>query len=163
MVPLSEYPGHSYEPECEYVEGVFRDRKAGEIPHGDAMSRISVEARIRGFWSGVAVRTHVTPTRIRVPDVTIVGGGKPAGRFISAPSEIALEILSPHNRAPDIQDKMEDYLAFGVSCVWVVDPETRRAWWYTSSGARERRDGFLRNPAGDLAIPLTTIFKDGCR
>ncbi|MDQ2949851.1 MAG: Uma2 family endonuclease [Acidobacteriota bacterium] len=91
--------------------------------------------------------------------MTIVRGGKPAGRVITAPPEVAVEVLSPDDRACDIQDKIDDYLAFGVPCVWVIRPETHRAWIHTNEGARDAKD-FLRNPAGDIAVPLSAIFAD---
>ena len=47
-----------------------------------------------------------------------------------------------------------------MACVWVINPETRRAWILTSDGSREAKDGVLRNPAGDLEIPLAAIFAD---
>ena len=71
-----------------------------------------------------------------------------------------MEILSPDDRAADVQDKIDDYLAFGVPCVWVVNPETRRAWIHTNDRSREVKDGVLRNPAGDIAVPLSVIFTD---
>jgi Uma2 family endonuclease len=33
--------------------------------------------------------------------------------------------------------KIDDYLAFGVRYIWVIDPRERRAWIYTSEGKRE--------------------------
>ena len=162
LVPLSEYLGHTYDPDCEYIDGMVQERNVGEIGHSEAQTAVTVYARtqIHGFWSGVEVRVQVRADRYRIPDVTIVRGGKPAGRVITAPPEVAVEVLSPDDRAADIQDKIDDYLAFGVPCVWVIRPETRRAWIHTNDGSREPKDGFLRNPAGDIAVPLSAIFTD---
>jgi Uma2 family endonuclease len=44
--------------------------------------------------------------------------------FWGAP-DLAVEITSPSNRAPDVQEKVTDYLDAGVRLVWVVDPHTR--------------------------------------
>ncbi len=162
LVPLSEYLGHTYDPDCEYIDGMVQERNVGEIGHSDAQSALNafIRTQIHGFWSGVEVRVQIRADRYRIPDVTIVRGGKPAGRVITAPPEVAVEILSPDDRAADIQDKIDDYLAFGVPCVWVIRPETRRAWIHTNDGAREPKDGFLRNPAGDITVPLSAIFTD---
>ena len=158
MLPLAEYLSNSYHPDCEYIDGVLKDRMTGEIDHSDAQSRLLAATRISGFWSGAAVRVHVRSERVRVPDVTIVKGGMPSGRIITAPPEVVVEVLSPEDRAADILDKIADYLAFGIPCVWVIRPETRQAWIHTSEGAREVKDGVLRNPAGDVVIPLAAIF-----
>ena len=162
LVPLSEYLGHSYDPDCEYIDGILLERNVGEISHSDAQGRTCfvVRTQYRGFWVGVAVRVQVRAERFRIPDVTIVRGGKPSGRVITAPPEVAVEVLSPDDRASDIQDKIDDYLAFGVPCVWVINPETRGAWIHTAEGSREAKDGVLRNPAGDIEVPLSAIFAD---
>ena len=162
LVPLSEYLGTTYHPDCDYVEGILKERNVGEISHGEAQTALGayVRYKIRGFWTVVEVRVQIKPDRFRIPDVTIVRGGKPSGRIITAPPEVAVEVLSPDDRAADIQEKIDDYLAFGVPCVWVINPETRRAWIHTNAGSRESKDGALRNPAGDIEVPLSAIFTD---
>ena len=57
--------------------------------------------------------------------------------------------------------KIEDYLKFGVSYVWVVDPQTHKAWTYTSDLIREVRDGILRteNPASRYLSAKYSIAK----
>jgi Uma2 family endonuclease len=57
-----------------------------------------------------------------------------------------------------MQERIDDYLNFGVSFVWVIDPQNRRGWIYTLDGAREARDGFLRTANPDLAVPLAELF-----
>ena len=160
LIPLSEYLGQTYHPDCDYVDGVLEERNVGEINHSDAQGRtyLFVLTQIPGFWAGVEVRVQVKPDRFRIPDVTIVRGGKPPGRIIISPPEVAVEVLSPEDRAASIQERIDDYLAFGVPCVWVINPETRRAWVHTAAGSHEAKDGVLRNLAGDLTVPLTTIF-----
>ena len=162
LVPLSQYLSQIYHPDCDYVEGVLEERNVGEISHSEAQTALTVYARTQaqGFWSGVEVRVQVKMDRFRIPDVTIVRGAKPSGRIIIVPPEVTVEVLSPDDRAAAIQVRIDDYLAFGVPCVWVIDPETRRAWMHTNEGSREAKDGVLRNPAGDLAIPLAAIFTE---
>jgi len=52
------------------------------------------------------------------------------------------------------QAKIDDCFKFGVPYVWVIDPETRRAWSYTKSGGTEILDGILRTENPSLEIPL---------
>ena len=89
-----------------------------------------------------------------------MGGAKPSGRIIMTPPEVSVEVLSPEDRVAGTQERIDDYLTFGVACVWVINPKTRRAWVYTNDGSREAKDGVLRNPAGDLTIPLSAIFAE---
>ena len=167
LVPLSDYLARTMDPDCEYVEGRLVERNVGEISHGDAQGRTYayILSNARGFWAGVEIRVQVRPDRYRVPDVVVVRGGRPAGRIISSPPEtsppeVAVEVLSPEDRATDVQDKIYDYLQFGIASVWLIDPERQRAWIHTKEGAREASDQVLRNPAGDLEVPLSAVFPD---
>jgi Uma2 family endonuclease len=65
---------------------------------------------------------------------------------------------SPDDRAIDLQEKIDDYLAFGIPVVWLIDPERQRAWIHTKEGSHEPSDRILRNPANDLQVPLTAVF-----
>ena len=73
LIPLSEYLGHTYDPDREYLEGMLQERNVGEINHGEAQSALIVFIRtqLRGFWAVVEVRVQVKPNRFRIPDVSI--------------------------------------------------------------------------------------------
>jgi len=161
-IPVSDYLAHTTHPDCDYVDGHLVERNAGEISHSDAQGRTCafVIFNVRGFWAGVEVRTQVRAERFRIPDVVIVRGSRPAGRIITSPPEVAVEVLSPDDRAADVQDRIDDYLQFGIPAVWLIDPERQRAWIHTKEGAREALDRVLRNPAGDLEVPLSALFPD---
>ena len=45
------------------------------------------------------------------------------GFFPEAP-DLAVEVLSPGDRASEVAAKVQDWLAAGCQMVWVVDPET---------------------------------------
>ena len=162
LVPISDYLGRTTDPDCEYVDGRLVERNVGEISHGDAQGRTYafVLFSAPGFWAGVEIRVQVRPDRYRVPDVVVVRGGRPPGRVITSPPEVAVEVLSPEDRASDVQDKIDDYLRFGIPAVWVIDPERQRAWMHTKEGAREAMDRVLRNVAGDLEVPLSAVFPE---
>jgi|SRR5271165_1695332 len=162
QVPLSDYLGRTTDPDCEYLEGRLVERNVGEISHGDAQGRTYayILFNARGFWTGVEIRVQIRPDRYRVPDVVVVRGGRPSGRIITSLPEVAVavEVLSPEDRAADVQDKIDDYLQFGIPAVWLIDPERQRAWIHSKDGAREASDRVLRNAAGDLEVPLSAVF-----
>ena len=58
-----------------------------------------------------------------------------------------------------MQQKIDDCLMFGVRYVWVVDPQTRKAWIHISEGGREVRDGMLRTQDPELLVPLDAVFE----
>lgn len=104
------------------------------------------------------VRVQVAATRFRVPDVTIIRGGKPRGRIITTPPIAVVEVLSPDDRASEVQERIDDYLNFGIPAVWVLHPSTHRGFLYTADGMREARDGILRSVDGALQVPISAIF-----
>ncbi len=52
--------------------------------------------------------------------------------YSKVPPEIAIEVLSPSNESDEIQEKIQEYLAFGVNVVWVVDPLQKSVTVYRS-------------------------------
>ena len=160
LVSIEEYLSTNYDPDCDYVDGELLERNVGEMDHGDAQSCFLVYVRTHcpGYWAVVEVRAQVRANRFLVPDVTIVRGGKTRGRMFTEPPEVAVEVLSPEDRVSALQQRIDDYLAFGIPAVWVVDPETRRGFIHTADGVREAKDGVLRSADGALAVPLAAIF-----
>ena len=160
MVLLTEYLRRTYHPDREFVEGVLLERNAGELDHAETQGNIYFFVRMNCplFWAVPEARVQVRPDRFRIPDVAIMRGARPEGRMIVSPLEVAVEVLSPDDRTPAIEAKIAEYLAFGMSCVWVINPESRRAFIHTAEGSHEAKDGILCNPAGDLSVPLTAIF-----
>jgi Uma2 family endonuclease len=57
----------------------------------------------------------------------------------------------------EMQERIDDYLNFGVHYVWVIHPRTRRAFVYTSDGVREVKDGVLRTENPDISIDLSAL------
>jgi Uma2 family endonuclease len=68
------------------------------------------------------------PDTVRAPDVGFVAKDRlpaeePTGFFAGAPN-LAVEVLSPHDRAGEVMRKVQEWLAHGCHEVWVADPET---------------------------------------
>ncbi len=80
--------------------------------------------------------------------------------FQGAPA-LAIEILSPSNRASVMDDKVQAYLAAGAAAVWVANPPRQRVTVYSRG-----RFEIIEMPDGSLAcehlpglqIPLASIF-----
>lgn len=76
------------------------------------------------------------PPTVRGPDVAFYTSERapdpvPAG-FLEIAPDLAVEVLSPSNRAGEIQEKVAEYLDAGTRMVWVVDPASRTATVYRS-------------------------------
>ena len=162
LVSVEEYLHTSYRPDCDYVDGEVVERNLGELDHSDLQGEIITYFRTRLRKSRVFAypeqRVQVSPTRYRIPDVCVVAGEKPAEQVFRTPPFIAIEILSKDDRVSNMQERIDDYLKFGVRYVWLIDPRTRRAWIYTSDGAHESKDGILRTEDPAIDLPLPEIF-----
>jgi Uma2 family endonuclease len=53
-------------------------------------------------------------------------------RFWHRAPDLAVEIVSPSDKASDVQERVLDYLDSGARIVWVVDPGTRSVTVYRS-------------------------------
>jgi Uma2 family endonuclease len=161
-VPVDEYLHNTYHPDCDYVDGAIVERNVGEIPHAKAQRRVLIYFYQRERqWNNFALqecRVQVSPTRYRVPDVCVMLGPEPDGNILTEPPFLCIEVLSPEDRLSRMQEKIDDYLRFGVRFVWLIDPYERRAWIYTKDGIREVRDGLLRTADPEWIVPVAEIF-----
>ena len=140
--------------------------------HGEIVLRLA--ARLLGF---VAERKlgHVFdgqtgfrfPDRnLRSPDVSFVATdrlpeGVPTG-FVHVAPDLAVEVLSPSDRAADLAHKVAEYLAVGVRLVWVIDLEKGTAVLYRPGTPPRtvRQDGVLdgEDVLPGFACPLTALL-----
>jgi len=108
------------------------------------------------------------PHTVRVPDVSFVRAerlppdGVRAGLFKFAP-DLAIEVLSPSERASEVEEKLRDYISAGTAQVWVADP-VRRTIMTVSGDAPvrwlaegETLDGGTVIPG--FACPVTAVFE----
>ncbi len=75
------------------------------------------------------------PDTVRAPDVAVVARARylrleDESRPIPGAPELAIEVLSPGDRASAVQAKVADFLAAGCSLVWIVDPDAQQVRVY---------------------------------
>ena len=162
LMSVNDYLSTSFRPDCEFVDGVIVERNLGEKDHSTLQMAISACLFNRRKEWDIHVfpeqRVQVKPSRFRVPDVCVVAGAEPPEQILTQPPFLCIEILSKDDRMSEMQERIDDYLAFGVRYVWVVDPLARRAWVYTTVGSVEARDSVLRTENPAIAVPLDEIF-----
>lgn len=90
-----------------------------------------------------------------------VRGGLPQGFFPGAP-DLAVEVLSPEDRASEVLAKVEDWLIAGCRAVWVVDPKTRTVTVYRHGGDAVILKTTDTIPGGEvlpgLELPVANVF-----
>jgi Uma2 family endonuclease len=159
-VPLKEYLETSYRPDCEYIDGELLERNVGEWDHSRLQMLLSNYLCNREKqWRIVVVveqRVQVKPNRFRVPDISVLTE-PPGGHIIREPPFLCIEILSPRDRIEEMQERIDDYLNFGVRYVWLIHPRTRRAFVYTVEGVQEVKDGVLCTKGVDIQVPLAEL------
>jgi Uma2 family endonuclease len=122
-----EYLSTSFEgADREYIDGEVIERNVGENKHSfiqcrfaGALAPLVKAKRLVGFTE---LRLRLSPTLFRIPDVAIYLD-RPSERVPSTPPLAVVEIISPDDRHSDLVRKLDEYAAWGVSHIWVIDPE----------------------------------------
>ncbi len=141
QVSLAEYLSTTYEPDREYVDGELKERGVGTYKHGRLQGKLAAEferlASSRKFFAGTEIRLKLGSQHYRIPDVCVFIDEEPQMAVPNYPPEVAVEIVSPDDRYVDIIEKLEEYRAFGVRNIWLIDPERKHLNIFDSSGLRE--------------------------
>jgi Uma2 family endonuclease len=159
LVSVQEYLQTSYEPDCELVDGHLVERNLGEKDHGRIQVALaayfySLEKRF-GILVITEQRVQVRADRFRAPDVCIVAPMK--GQIVTESQLVCIEILSKDDRMQAMQQKINEYLDFGVPNVWIIDPKLRRAFT-CSRGAIIEAPETLTIESLSVSIPVAEIF-----
>jgi Uma2 family endonuclease len=164
LISVEEYLTTVYRPDCDYIDGVVEERNRGEWDHATVQGAILAYFHSRRKqWKLRAVpevRVQVAPSRFRIPDVAVVLEPGPFTSIVRRPPFICIEVLSPEDRLARIRKRIDDFLAFGVPHIWVVDAVAQCAFVYNADGLREVKDGVLRTSNPEIFLPLAKAFED---
>ncbi|MGP8246492.1 MAG: Uma2 family endonuclease [Bryobacteraceae bacterium] len=161
LVSIQEYLTSAFSPDCDYVDGVMEERNWGERDHAKLQGAVAAYLYARRKEWGIHVylelRIQVSATRFRVPDVCVVAGPAPAEQIFRTPPFICIEILSPDDRMARVQQRIGDYIAFGVPYIWILNPEDHKAYRCTGEGMLEVKELRTANP--EIVVPLEALFE----
>ena len=164
LVSLEEYLHTSYHPDCDYVDGRIEERNLGEKEHSILQRYLTFLFMLKRAEWGVEVfpelRTQTHPETFRVPDVLVVRAGQSIDRYLTEPPLIAIEILSPEDRLSRFQERIDDYLDFGVEHIWILDPASRRAWTADRTGLHLTQTGELTVSETPIRLVLGELFAE---
>ncbi len=158
----------------ELIQGVPDRMAPGRLEHGSVGRRIATRmgafaddrglGEVFGPDTGFIIRRD--PDTILVPDVSFVRTDRlppPAAwsGYGDVVPDLVVEVVSPHDRMPDIAAKIAVYLDAGVPIVWSVHPLSRSARVHRAGretivvGPGDVLDGGevlpgFRLPAGDI-------------
>jgi Uma2 family endonuclease len=162
LVSIEEYLSTSYSPDREYIDGRIEERNLGEKTHS------TIQGNLFGwFWDRrqklpfrayLEQRVQVSPTRFRIPDVTVVETSQFQGEIFRNPPHLCIEILSKDDTVDYMQEKIDDYLTFGVPYIWIINPRLRKGYIATKSGMVEAESGILTTNHPDIRVPIAEIL-----
>jgi len=161
LVPVNEYLATSYHPDRDYVDGELIERNVGEWDHSRLQALLLKQLlqyeEPLGFLAVPEQRVQVKAARFRVPDICLVRGN-PGEQVLRRPPLVCIEILSPEDSMSSMQERIDDYVAFGVANVWIFDPRRRKAYWADSNGVHEETRGVMEAAASPIRIDLTSLW-----
>src|SRR5580704_4406530 len=113
----------------EYRDGELVERSLPTYLHG------KTQGLLMAFFVFLR-KTHAlhvcSETRMKIrtglyliPDVAVFHPDEP-GEVPDAPPLVAIEVLSQDDRLTAVREKLEEYRAWGVPHVWLVDPYAKR-------------------------------------
>ena len=163
VMTVEEYRHAQFDgPDRDYVDGEVVERNMGELPHARLQSELLLRlwsaAKHLGFQVLPEIRIQVAPTRFRVADIAAWRSGRIGERIPAIPPFLVAEILSPEDRLVRLQPKVQEYLAYGVEWVWVVDPDERRALSYSKANPGGTLVTDLRTENPEIVVPLTELW-----
>lgn len=95
-----------------------------------------------------------------IPDVCVIWSPRQAGKVLTDPPAVWIEILSPDDRPMRVNKKIRELLEFGVQNIWIIDPETLEAEIHTPAGSRTVEDGVLSVDGTPIEVSLQGLETD---
>ena len=122
---------------CELIRGEIVKMPPAGAEHGeysgDAGFFIKAYVKAKRLGKVYAAETGFiiarNPDTVRAPDVGFVRRDRvPPGRirgYFPGPPDLAVEVVSPEDRRPKVLKKVREWLAAGMTSVWLIDPQKR--------------------------------------
>jgi Uma2 family endonuclease len=161
-------------PHCELIAGELVMMSPAGFDHGGIAGNIAAAlgafAKPRGLGivaiAEAGFQIAHDPDTVRAPDVAFVRAERipPGGvkGFFPGPPDIAVEVVSPNDRASEVMAKSQDWLQAGCQMVWVVDPQTRTVSVYRNRSEISVLAANETLSGGDVlpgfSVPVAEIF-----
>ncbi len=161
---------------CEWVDGRWLERPNMGLEAALISTRLMLFVGIhvtaaRAGWCmshecGYKIFAH-EPGRVRFPDGSFISSAKleagkiPRGHTQVVP-DLIFEVVSPNDKAEEIDERLDDFIRAGVRLAWVIIPRTRRIYVYLQGipthrlGPGDVLDGADVLPG--FACPLDDLF-----
>lgn len=133
---------------CRYelVKGELFEMPPAGGRHGNVAMQIGslLNAHVRANQLGYVFAAETgyflshDPDTVRAPDASFIAGDRlPPGElpigYLDIMPDLAVEVLSPNDRAGEVLDKVNDWFRSEVKLVWVIDPAARTVRVYRAT------------------------------
>ncbi len=163
-VSIEDYLAMEFEHDCEYVDGVIEERDMGEFEHAYMQGiLIGIFLKNRENWGVFPLpeqRVQTQARHFRVPDVSILREVSKREPILTRPPLIVIEVQSPDIPLRKTVIKADEYRAFGIEYVWVVDRYARVGYVGTGAGLELLRSGEFSVPETPIRIVLAELFSE---
>ncbi len=125
----------------ELIEGKLIEVSPTAASRGSITSRVTTQLRLfvdahrLGEVYGAETGFMLSPITVRAPDAAFIGNAKlalikDADRFLPFAPDLAVAVVSPNDRATQIQKKIELFLTAGTPLIWIVYADMPRVIVY---------------------------------
>ncbi|MBL8291099.1 MAG: Uma2 family endonuclease [Bryobacterales bacterium] len=138
---LEEYLATAYEgPDPEYVDGELMERAMPGFEHGETVARLvelfAPARKTKPAFPTVEIRIAPSSDRVRVLDFAVFWPERPSGTLPERPPLVIAEVLSPTDPMDQVQQRLSEFVEWGVRHVWLVDPRRRFLYLFERTGLR---------------------------
>jgi Uma2 family endonuclease len=111
-----------------------------------------------GLISGCGIRTQVSPTRVRLPDVVVLRESGDYPPVLIEPPFAVIEMLASTDTHREVLQKGREYAAMGIPNIWLVDPDTHilQQW---QDNAWRLVEGTVFHAAAPVFLDMAPLFK----
>ncbi len=160
---VEEYLSTSFRPDMELVGGELKEKPVVAPVHGTTQSLLSL-------WFGlhdeewqihcmVETRTQVTGDNVRLPDVAITIDGPLPKKVLLDPPLIAIEVLSASDTFVELEERAAEYASMGTRNIWLIDPETSRAWVFAQGSWQKSAEPRLSVEDSPVYLDLEWLWR----
>lgn len=164
--------------EYELLDGWLATRAASmraALVGGEVFAALAAHARLSSDWAFAGGLGYACfpgrPHHVRRPAASLIRSGRlrdgPELRaeFSPVAPDLVVEVISPDDRAANVNQKVQEWIGAGVRLVWVIDPEARTVFAYHRD--RPASADIVREPdtlTGDpilpgFAVPAADLFR----
>jgi len=110
----------------ELVDGVLMVSPAPSLPHQEVLAELVVQLRQacpRGLSAVPGPDVRMSDDTELIPDLVVIYKNQLAGRRVTQPPLLAVEIQSPSTALFDLNTKKAVYERFSIESYWIVVPD----------------------------------------